>query len=163
MRLLVPLTLALALLAGCSTERPEFVAGFPTERVNPTPSEQAWYHCGEGGCVEMASEPPSPAATRQPDVTSALQALGEDAAWTDSVVSATQTEPGRLVVETSIVDPRGDEASPEAIAAIDICEAAVVLVQSRGVDDPVVSVMEADGSTFVIYGHPAYPNGCSEI
>lgn len=70
---------------------------------------------------------------------------------------ATETEPGRIEVETSITDPRGGEGSTEAAAAIAICEAAVSLGATYA------SVLEADGTTFVLYGHPSYGQTCTEV
>ncbi|MCU1419882.1 MAG: hypothetical protein JWR57_1051 [Mycetocola sp.] len=75
------------------------------------------------------------------------------------VEKATETEPGRLVIETKIVDPRGDDNSVEAATTVAICNAAVSL---GGIDH--VSVMEADGTSFVLFGHPSVPEGtCTEV
>lgn len=75
----------------------------------------------------------------------------------DTVVSATETEPGRYEIQTSIVDPRGAAGSAEAVDAIAICEAVVKLGATY------VSVLEEDGTTFVVYGHPRYGDVCTEI
>lgn len=73
------------------------------------------------------------------------------------VTSATETEAGRIEVATSIVDPR-TEGSPEAASAVAICEAAVA------VGAEYVSVLEEDGTSFVLYGHPSVPAGeCAEV
>jgi len=75
------------------------------------------------------------------------------------VSNATETEAGRISVETTIVDPRGDAGSAEAESALEICEAAAAL---DGVT--YVNVMEADGTTFVLFGHPSVPEGeCGEV
>ena len=72
------------------------------------------------------------------------------------VTGVEETEPGRWVVHTSILDPRGDDgSSPEAQKAIAICERAVELGATY------VSVMESNDSTFVLYGHPSYGNVCT--
>jgi hypothetical protein len=75
----------------------------------------------------------------------------------DIVLSAVETEPGRLEVETTITDPRGDAGSPEAREAIAVCEAA------RDLGYEHVRVSEADGSTFVVAGHPSYGAACAEV
>lgn len=85
------------------------------------------------------------------------ETLAETATY---VEKATETEPGRLVVETNIVDPGGDDNSSEAATAVVICNAAVSL--GGGIDH--VSVMEADGTSFVLFGHPSVPEGtCTEV
>lgn len=72
------------------------------------------------------------------------------------VTGVEETEPGRWVVHTSIVDPRGDDGtSPEAIAALSICQKAVNLGATK------VTVTESDDSTFALYGHPSYGNVCT--
>lgn len=72
---------------------------------------------------------------------------------------ATETEPGRLDIQTNIVDPRGDDNSTEASTAVVICNAAVSLG-----DIDYVSVMEADGTSFVLFGHPSVPEAtCTEV
>lgn len=97
-------------------------------------------------------------ATAAADTGSLLAAVEEALAPWPAVTAVTQTEPGRISVATSIVDPRGDDGSPEALDAIAICEAAA----STGAT--YVSVMEADGTHFVLYGHPSYPAGqCTEV
>lgn len=75
------------------------------------------------------------------------------------VESATETEPGRLVVETNIADPRGVDNSTGAATAVAICNAAVSL---GGIVH--VSVMEADGTSFVLFRHPSVPEDtCTEV
>lgn len=79
------------------------------------------------------------------------------ASWT-TVSAVTETEPGRFEIQTSIVDPRGGDGSPEAQEAMAICEAAV------GAGATYVAVFEADGTHFVLYGHPSVPVGtCAEV
>lgn len=94
------------------------------------------------------------------DTGAASGAAGVEAALASwSTVSAvTETEPGRFEIQTGIVDPRGDDGSPEALEAIAICEAAV------GAGAAYVAVLEADGTHFVLYGHPSVPAGaCGEV
>jgi hypothetical protein len=122
------------------------------------------------GGEDQASEAPKAAPTTAADTAAPAFAevdLTEElrgvTAEPESVTVATQTEAERIVVETTIIDPRGDSGSPEAQAAIAICEAAVALLESKGATEPAASVMESDGSTFVVYGQPSYPGGCSEV
>jgi hypothetical protein len=75
------------------------------------------------------------------------------------IKSATETEPGRLVIKSTVVDPRGAMGSEPAQQAIKICEA---VDKAFGYDS--ISVMENDGTTFVLYGHPMVPAGeCGEV
>ncbi|WP_194521987.1 hypothetical protein [Cellulosimicrobium sp. JZ28] len=75
----------------------------------------------------------------------------------DVVTKATETEPGRIEVETTIADPRSDAGSAEAQSAIVVCEAV------KGLGAEHVSILEADGSTFVVAGHPSYGEACTEV
>lgn len=71
------------------------------------------------------------------------------------VTGVQETEPGRWVINTAIVDPRGDDGtSAEAQEAIAICKKAVELGATN------VAVMESNGSSFVLYGHPSYGAKC---
>ncbi|RII94563.1 hypothetical protein [Clavibacter californiensis] len=111
------------------------------------------------GCsTEAAPEPAALApATSAPaadsEISTAAQALVGG-----SVTAATETEPGRLKLDTTIVDPRGDDGSPEALEALALCEQAKAI---PGVTD--VSVMEADGTHFVLAGHPTNGEDCTEV
>lgn len=107
--------------------------------------------------VESPSAVKTAAAAKGTDLTAQVQeAVGED--LVPLVTAATQTEPGRVEVATSITDPRTDD-STEAGQALDICTAA-----SGMADVAHVSVLEADGTTFVVFGHPSFPAGeCSEV
>lgn len=97
------------------------------------------------------------AADEGKDVTKQLKAAA--GARAKHIDVATETEPGRIVVETSLVDPRGDAGSPAAKDAIAICEATVKL---KGTEH--VSVMEADGTTWILFGHPMATEGeCTEV
>ncbi|WP_426735542.1 hypothetical protein [Glutamicibacter sp. 2E12] len=77
----------------------------------------------------------------------------------DAITKAEETEPGRISVETSLVDPRAADGSAEAKQAIEICEAAA------GLDGVTyVSVLEKDGTSWVLFGHPSVPTGeCAEV
>jgi len=84
------------------------------------------------------------AADAAEDVTEALVAANHSASWIDEVVTATKTEPTRVEITTTIVDPRGDAGSVEGVDAVAICNAAVATV--AGVE--AVAIYEADGTTF---------------
>lgn len=77
----------------------------------------------------------------------------------DVVTSAIEEEPGRIIVETTLVDPRGKDGSTEAKRALAICE---MLAEKNDVD--YVSIKESDGTNWVLYGHPMVPKGeCGEV
>ena len=65
----------------------------------------------------------------------------------DHVTRATETTPGHFVIYTDIVDPRGDDGSPEAQRALAICMA---VQQQLGATH--VRVQESDESTFAVIG-----------
>lgn len=76
------------------------------------------------------------------------------AQWSDVVTSASEIEPGRIAVATNLLADVDDAAVPMAI-----CRAATEL---DGVT--YVSVTESDGTAWVLFGHPAYPEGvCSAV
>lgn len=108
----------------------------------------------------------APAATGAGPVdrTADLLDANPDATWTGEVTAATATEPGRLEIDTTLVDPRSEGGSPESQTAIEICEAGVALLSGEGTEAPYVSVLESDGTTWVLYGHPMVPAGeCGEV
>lgn len=132
-RSLALIAVAGILLTGCSSAAEPEVA----PSVAPSPSETA-------------------AKADSKDVTAELKKLA--GANAEAITSAEETEPGRISVETTLVDPRTD-GSPEAEEATAICEAATEL---DGVT--YVSVLEEDGTSWVLYGHPAVPKGeCAEV
>lgn len=100
---------------------------------------------------------PPPAGYVKKDITEEVQtALPEDLAYL--VTKAEETEPGRVVVNTDIVDPRGKNGSPQAMEAISICQTIVPMGYKH------ISIMEKDRTHFVLYGHPYVPAGeCGEI
>lgn len=108
---------------------------------------------------EEAAPTPTPAPTATPvislppvdDRVAALRTV------TPGVTAVEETEPGRWEIKTNITDPRSEPGSPEALSAIAACEKAVELGASK------VSVMEADGSTFVVFGHPSFGDACTEM
>lgn len=95
------------------------------------------------------------------DRTEEFRAANPDATWLSSLKSAMETEPGRLQIDTTVVDPRGPDGSEPALVAVSMCNAAVA---SFGAAYPHIKVMEADGTHFVLFGHPAVPDGaCTEV
>jgi hypothetical protein len=129
-------------------------------RTSPTlPVLALLLAAGLSGCsTEATPEPAASApATSAPTADSAI-ATAAQALVGRSVTAATETEPGRIQLDTTIVDPRGEDGSPEALEALDLCEQAKAI---PGVT--LVSVMEADGTSFVLAGHPSYGENCTEI
>ncbi|WP_454728846.1 hypothetical protein [Cellulosimicrobium protaetiae] len=106
--------------------------------------------CSGDAPVEDAAGPAT-ATVSTVDRTADVQAVAGEV-----VTKATETEPGRIEVETTIVDPRTD-ASAEAAQAVEVCNAVIELGAEH------VSVLEADGSTFVVAGHPSYGEECTEV
>lgn len=104
--------------------------------------------------VPVASAAPAdPAVDATADVEAAV---GETLA--PLVFGATRTTEGRVEVATSLIDPRSD-GSQEGLDAVAICDA---LAGLEGVT--YVSVLESDGTTFAVFGHPSFPAGkCSEV
>ena len=89
------------------------------------------------------------------DRTADLTGLVDDP---DVITRAVETEPGRLTVDTTLKDTRtpGSESTAEAVA---VCEAGRTLVGDGGY----VAVLEADGTTLAVAGHPAYGPQCAEV
>lgn len=111
---------------------------------------------------ETMGAPSSPAtatATAEPteDLAPAvLEEMGSDADWTTAVE---ETEPGRIEISTNLVDDREDGADSDAARAVTLCNDAV---RVDGVE--YVAVFEADGTNWILYGHPMVPEGeCGEI
>jgi hypothetical protein len=110
--------------------------------------------CSTAAAPEAAAPAPAMSApTAESEISTAAQALVGG-----PVTAATETEPGRLQLDTTIVDPRGEDGSPEALEALDLCEQAKAI---PGVTH--VSVMEADGTSFILAGHPSYGADCVEV
>lgn len=110
--------------------------------------------CATGATPDAATPAPATSApAADSEIATAAQALVGG-----SVTAATETEPGRLQLDTTIVDPRGDAGSSEALEALALCEQAKAI---PGVTH--VSVMEADGTSFILAGHPSYGENCTEV
>ena len=144
-RFALPLVAALV-LAGCSAPQ-------PVDDVDP----QAGTSASSPSAKPTASTPtPAPVTSTGLDVTAEVKAVSPSVE--SYVVSGTVTEPGRITVGTTLVDPRGENGSPEALLAIQLCDDVVSL---GGISN--VSIMENDGSSWVLYGHPSYGNVCTEV
>ena len=138
---------AALLLTGCAA------SSSPVDNAPDAPA-------GTTAPSQTAAAPESqPAATSENDMTADFKTANSGAAWVGQIKSATATEPGRIKIETSIVDPRGADGSEPARTAIAICEAAVAVFGPS-----YVAVMEDDGTHFVLFGHPSVPAGaCTEV
>lgn len=151
-RLLLPVSLVGALaLVGCSgaeESTPTATASaqaveLPSPSLTPTPTP---------------TPSQAPSADGSSDLLDQLRAaLPADLA---AEVTSAELESGSFArVATTLVDPRGDDGSPAAQQAIAICEAAAAL---EGVTD--VNVAEADGTSWILFGHPMVPEGaCGEV
>ena len=97
-----------------------------------------------------ASTPPAAPATTDTaavearDITPEVKAAAGEHA--DKVTTAMLDEANTVAVETTITDPRGDNGSPEAQAALAICEAVAEVADPAG-----ATIREADGTGFVVY------------
>jgi len=134
------------LLTGCSSSAPQ------TAPTIATTSQAA--------ASQTAAAPESiPSANNEPDKTADFTTANADAPWVGQIKSVTETEKGRIRVDTSVVDPRGADGSEAAVTAIAICESAVALFGPS-----YVSVLEDDGTNFVLFGHSSVPKGaCTEV
>jgi len=134
------------LLCGCSTSDPQKASGAasPAQTV-----------------ASQAATPPDflPSVSSGRDKTADFKTAKKNAPWLGKIKSVTETEPGRMRIETSLLDPRGADGSEEAKNAIAICEAVVSLFGPN-----YVSVLENDGTSFILFGHPSVPTGtCAEV
>lgn len=133
------------LLCGCSPSAPQATS------EPSTPTQIA---------SQAAAAPSSiPSTTYSRDKTADFKTAKKNATWLNAIKSVAETEPDRIRVETDFVDPRGATGSEEAKSAVAICESVVTLFGPR-----YVSVLEDDGTTFVLFGHPSVPSGaCAEV
>ncbi|MBE7325995.1 hypothetical protein IEQ44_15200 [Nocardioides sp. Y6] len=140
--------LSLLVLSGCAS------GADPAEEVapvaTPAPSQEA-----TAGAKTKAN-PGRKIAKR-------VAKIEPGATWHSEIESIDVTEPRRAEVHTSVVDPRGADGSPEAQQARSICLAVVSVMNDQGIADPSVTVFESDGTSFVLHGHPAYPEPCTEV
>jgi hypothetical protein len=137
---------AAVLLTGCSSST-------PTTAANPaTPAQRP--------ASQTAAAPDSiPSYSTEPNKTADFATANANARWVGHIKSVTETEPGKIRIDTSVVDPQAASGSEAAVTAIAICESAVALFGPS-----YVSVLEDDGTSFVLYGHPSVPKGaCTEV
>ena len=71
------------------------------------------------------------------------------ATWT-RLVSEVEPRSDGAEIRALIIDPRGEDGSPQAQDALAICEAMRALLKADGMERPSVWVMESDGSTFAM-------------
>jgi len=126
---------------------------------------------GEGGDATSASEPVASEGTSKPpfqfsaegDRTAAFRysALGEP--WGAKIITAMETEPGRLEVHIRLVRPPGSNGSVKARRARRICRGAVRFLLDDGVKKPHVEVMERNGTLWVRSRRPRSRDRCTEV
>jgi hypothetical protein len=150
----IPL-LALLMLVGCSAD-PEVISDKTTVTATVTAAPTASASPSTAATQMPAAPPVAPAPTAT-DVTPQVRAASPD--LESYVKAATSTEAGRVTVETFLVDPRGDAGSDEALLALQLCND--IVANFAGTTN--VSIMEDDGSTWVLYGHPSYGDTCTEV
>jgi hypothetical protein len=134
------------MLTGCTSSAPQ------TAPTTATPAQTT--------ASQTAAAPESiPSTTTGPDKTADFTTANANAPWVRQIKSVTETEPGRIQIDTSVIDPRGANGSDAAMTGIAICESAVALF------GPIyVSVLEDDGTNFVLFGHPSVPkSACTEV
>ena len=148
-RFALPL-LAVLLLAGCAAPEPTAVSAETTGTATPTATmSPAPTPTSEIAPAEVAPAPVDMTAEVR-DASPPLESY---------VKSATSSEAGRVSVESSLVDPRGDNGSAEAVLALQLCND--VVANMSGVS--YLSIMENDGTTWILYGHPGYGSTCTEV
>ena len=94
---------------------------------------------------------PAPVGPSGDELVSAVESeLGPDIEHVESIDSP---EAGRVQITTNLTDP-GSATAAESLQALAMCEAAA---RVDGVT--YVNVTEADGTSWVLYGHPSMPEG----
>lgn len=139
-------TFAALLLTGCSPSAP---------RTPPNTAAAAHGAASQTAAAPDSIPNSSPASNKTADFVTA----NANAGWVGHIKSVTEIEPGRIRIYTSVVDPQTASGSEAAVTAIAICESAVALFGPS-----YVSVLEDDGTSFVLYGHPSVPEGaCADV
>lgn len=136
----------LALLAGCGGE-PQPI---PTVTVEATVTTTA--RATVTATVTVTPEPSATQASPSDDggvvitnVTEVVKAaVGGNALLVESAEQ--EGEAGHMEIQTTILDPRGEDGSAAAAKAVAICEAVVAELAPAG-----LRVLEGDGSTFVAW------------
>lgn len=152
-RFVLPL-LAVLLLAGCAASEPTVTVAEKTATASPMPTVTP---TATPSPTLTPTEPPAAVAPVPVDVTAEVRDASP--ALESYVKTATSAEAGRVTVESYLVDPRGEDGSAEALLALRLCSD--VVANMSGIS--YVSIMENDGSTWVLYGHPSYGNTCTEV
>ena len=137
---------AALLLTGCSPSAPRTAANTAAP--------------AHGAASQTAAAPDSiPSSSPAPNKTADFLTANANARWVGQIKSVTETEPGRIRIDTSVVDPQAASGSEAAVTVIAICESAVALFGPS-----YVSVLEEDGTSVVLYGHQSVPKGaCAEV
>jgi hypothetical protein len=139
--------MASLLLTGCSSSTPQTAATTAMPAQTTTASQTA-------GAAESL-----PTKSGEPDKTADFKTANADADWVGQIKAVTETEPGRISIDTSVVDPRGADGSEAARTAIAMCESALALFRTS-----YVAVKEDDRTHLVLFGHPSVPKGaCTEV
>lgn len=112
------------------------------------------------GCSSTPAPAESPAPTtaevEAKDVTVDVKKAAGN--MSSLIVSAEETEPGRIEVQTTIVDPRGEDGSRPALDAVRLCNKVVEMGGLTNVD-----ILEKDRTTFAVYGVSIVNDGkCGE-
>lgn len=137
-----PLALVGVLLfAGCSA------ATVPRETPAATSSSEA----------VVAPAPAAPAVTEAPIAYPIDRTADLQAAAGPYLTSAAEIAEGSIEVRTNIPDPRVTGDAATSAAAIALCEQIVAHGATQ------VSIYEAGGSVFVVYGDPTHGEVCTQI
>lgn len=147
--LLGPLVLVITACAGSEPVAPTTV----TETVTTTQTV-----VGPTRTVTVTASPTAEAAS-EVDLAQWLVEGNEEASWAPKVIKVERTGSDSIEVMPRIIDPRGGAGSPEAMEAVEVCRAAVQLMQAEGIAAPKVRVLEGDGSTFAMVDQGA----CVEV
>ena len=135
------------------------VAATMAASTEPAPTQAAAPATTQPAVQQPAVQQPAAAPTTAPAITFTQQIATDVGSYANLITSAEETEPGRIEVGTSIVDPRGADGSAPARQALGICQR----IRNAHPDAQRITIYEQDGTTFVLYGHPMYGNTCTEV
>ncbi|MFB8387701.1 hypothetical protein ACFC3F_11245 [Microbacterium sp. NPDC055910] len=155
---LVPAVALVFVLTGCAGSDPSPTATpSRTATVAGTPTPAAETPAAETPTADAPTEAaptddaPSDDAPAEGDTLTSLNIVAPEA------TGVRETGPGRWEISTSIPTPRGEPGSPEAQAALALCEEAIRLGAAY------VSVLDATGTALVLYGDPSSGDACTEV
>lgn len=136
-------------LSGCSGDPPAVVEP-ATVTSTVTVTEEA-----STVTVTVTAEPTTaePSPTAEETLLEKLKSANSTEPWLSKVLTVTQVSADQVDVETSIIDPRGDEGSLAAVEAIEVCGAVVEVLEAEGESRVKIFVYESDGSTFAYAGN----------